>query len=70
MQLTVELLEALKHAYSNEGVVHGAGFKRMKEYHQLERMGLITLDMKAIGMGIVYLTESGKSYLPGEETTE
>lgn len=63
MDLTNQLHEALKCAARNEGTLQTVTFERMKEYRELERVGLITLDQKALGLGITYITELGKSYL-------
>ena len=40
--------------------------ERINSYEQLQRLGYVTFTRKAVGMGIVELTERGKEYLANE----
>jgi hypothetical protein len=60
------LKEALNEVAAKEGSIKYMSHERINSYEQLQRLGYVSFTRKAVGMGIVVLTESGREYLDNE----
>jgi hypothetical protein len=65
MKLDENLEQALYRASLREGHLKKITQEDLHLFRQLDRMGYLSLDQKATGMGIVNLTVKGEEYLEG-----
>ncbi|WP_405114909.1 hypothetical protein MHH28_11315 [Paenibacillus sp. FSL K6-1217] len=62
-ELDDTLKEALNDVLKIEGLIKAMSQSEIKFYEQLQQIGYVVFTRKAIGMGVVELSGSGRSYL-------